>query len=187
MVEHRPLLNWVTHGVLLIGVAVVAFPVYVTFVASTHTAAEIVQAPMPMLPGSHFVHNYMAALTGSEKGQGSGAPVARMMWVSLMSALIIAIGIIAFWFCVRNGARESIALKRLSSFWIVLVACQIALGAWTIWSNKAADIATAHVAVGATTFGVGIALATICLRLASEKAPADSGRRSFIAEAQMSL
>ncbi len=95
MVEHRPLLNWVTHGVLLIGVAVVAFPVYVTFVASTHTAAEIVQAPMPMLPGSHFVHNYMAALTGSEKGQGSGAPVARMMWVSLMSALIIAIGKIA--------------------------------------------------------------------------------------------
>ncbi len=95
MVEHRPLLNWVTHGVLLVGVAVVAFPVYVTFVASTHTAAEIVQEPMPMLPGSHFVHNYMAALTGSEKGQGSGAPVARMMWVSLMSALIIAIGKIA--------------------------------------------------------------------------------------------
>jgi sn-glycerol 3-phosphate transport system permease protein len=95
MVEHRPLLNWITHGVLLIGVAVVAFPVYVTFVASTHTAAEIVQAPMPMLPGGHFVHNYLAALTGSEKGPGSGAPVARMMWVSLVSALIISLGKIA--------------------------------------------------------------------------------------------
>ena len=95
MVEHRPLLNWLTHGVLLIGVAIVAFPVYVTFVASTHTAAEIVQAPMPMLPGGHFVHNYLAALTGSEKGPGSGAPVARMMWVSLVSALIISLGKIA--------------------------------------------------------------------------------------------
>jgi len=95
MVERRPLLTFFTHAVLLIGVAIVAFPVYITFVASTHTAEEIVQAPMPVLPGSHLVHNYIAALTGSEKGPGSGAPVGRMMWVSLVSALIISIAKIA--------------------------------------------------------------------------------------------
>jgi len=95
MVERRPLLTFFTHAVLLIGVAIVAFPVYITFVASTHTAEEIVQAPMPVLPGSHLVHNYVAALTGSEKGPGSGAPVGRMMWVSLVSALIISIAKIA--------------------------------------------------------------------------------------------
>ena len=97
-------------------------------------------------------------------------------------ALIIAAGIIAFWFRVRHDAPESIALKRLSSLWFFLVACQIALGAWTIWSNKAADIATAHVAVGATTFGVGIALAAICLRLARETHPVDREYRSLVAE-----
>jgi sn-glycerol 3-phosphate transport system permease protein len=95
MVERRPLLNALSHGVLLLGVLVVAFPVYITFVASTHTAQEIVQAPMPLLPGDQLWHNYAAALTGSEHGPGSAAPVARMMWVSLVSALVISIGKIA--------------------------------------------------------------------------------------------
>src|SRR5437764_7271394 len=95
MVERRPLLTFMTHAVLLVGVVIVAFPVYLTFVASTHTAQDIVQAPMPLLPGDQFWHNYTAAFTGSERGAGSGAPVGRMMWVSLVSALVIAIGKIA--------------------------------------------------------------------------------------------
>jgi len=95
MVERRPLLTFMTHAVLLAGVAIVAFPVYLTFVASTHTAQDIVQAPMPLLPGDQFWHNYAAAFTGSERGAGSGAPVGRMMWVSLVSALVIDIGKIA--------------------------------------------------------------------------------------------
>jgi sn-glycerol 3-phosphate transport system permease protein len=95
MVERRPWLNVLSHGVLLLGVAVVAFPVYLTFVASTHTAQEIVQAPMPLLPGDRLVQNYVAAITGSEHGPGSAAPVGRMMWVSLVTALVISIGKIA--------------------------------------------------------------------------------------------
>jgi sn-glycerol 3-phosphate transport system permease protein len=95
MVERRPWLAFASHAVMLLGVLVVAFPVYITFVASTHTAQEIVQTPMPLLPGGQLVHNYLAALTGSEKGPGSGAPVGRMMWVSLVTALVISIGKIA--------------------------------------------------------------------------------------------
>jgi sn-glycerol 3-phosphate transport system permease protein len=95
MIERRPLLNALSHGVLLLGVIVVAFPVYLTFVASTHTAQEILQAPMPLLPGNQLVHNYVAALTGSEHGPGSAAPVGRMMWVSLVTALVISLGKIA--------------------------------------------------------------------------------------------
>ncbi len=95
MVERRPLLTFLTHAILLVGVAIVAFPVYLTFIGSTHTAQEIVQAPMPLLPGDQLWHNYEAAFTGSEHGQGSGAPVGRMLWVSLVSALVISIGKIA--------------------------------------------------------------------------------------------
>jgi sn-glycerol 3-phosphate transport system permease protein len=95
MVERRPLFTALSHVVLLLGVLIVAFPVYITFVASTHTAAEIVQAPMPLLPGDQLLHNYAAALTGSERGPGSGAPVARMMWISLVTALVISVGKIA--------------------------------------------------------------------------------------------
>jgi hypothetical protein len=89
MIERRPWLTALSHAVLLIGVLIVAFPVYITFVASTHTAQEIVQSPMPLLPGDRFWHNYQAVLTGSERGPGAGAPVAKMMWVSLVSALVI--------------------------------------------------------------------------------------------------
>jgi sn-glycerol 3-phosphate transport system permease protein len=80
---------------MILGMMIVAFPLYLAFVASTHTSQEIVQAPMPMLPGSHFWDNYVAALTGHGGGAGSNAPVGRMMWVSLVTALVIAFGKIA--------------------------------------------------------------------------------------------
>lgn len=95
MVERRPLLDWLAHAVLILGVLVVAFPVYITFVASTHTADEIVQVPMPLTPGSHFVENYVSALKGGSQGAGSTASVGRMMFVSLVSALVITVGKIA--------------------------------------------------------------------------------------------
>jgi len=95
MVERRPWLTFLSHAVLLLGVLAVAFPVYITFVASTHSAQEILQTPMPLLPGSRLWQNYTAVLTGSERGPGSGAPVARMMWVSLVTALVISISKIA--------------------------------------------------------------------------------------------
>ena len=95
MVEKRPGLGLISHLVLVLGVLIVAFPVYITFVASTHTAEAIVQAPMPLLPGVHLIDNVSAVLTGSDKGAGSAAPVARMMWVSLVSAVTIAVGKIA--------------------------------------------------------------------------------------------
>ena len=93
MVEHRPFLTFLSHTVLVLGVAVVAFPVYVTLIASTHTVQEVLAAPMPLAPGNHLVENYLAAL---KHGAGeSTAGVGRMMVNSLVSALVIAIGKIA--------------------------------------------------------------------------------------------
>ena len=92
MVERSPFLTFLSHAVMLLGVLIVAFPLYLAFVASTHTAQEIVQAPMPLLPGSHFWETYRKALLGGGAAAGSTAPVAHMMWVSLMTALIITFG-----------------------------------------------------------------------------------------------
>jgi sn-glycerol 3-phosphate transport system permease protein len=92
MVERRPTLGILAHVVLLLGVLIVAFPLYVTFVASTQTAEEILQAPMSLVPGSHLVENYLAALKGTGMGAASNAPVGRMMMVSLITALVIAFG-----------------------------------------------------------------------------------------------
>ena len=92
MVERRTTLGILAHVVMIIGVLIVAFPLYLAFIASTHTAQEIVQAPMPLLPGSNFWETYKTALFGGGSGQGSTAPVARMMWVSLVTALVITFG-----------------------------------------------------------------------------------------------
>jgi sn-glycerol 3-phosphate transport system permease protein len=95
MVERRPTLGILAHVVLILGVLIVAFPLYVTFVASTQTADQIVQAPMSLLPGTQLVENYTAALKGTGMGSASNAPVGRMMFISLVTALVIALGKIA--------------------------------------------------------------------------------------------
>lgn len=94
MVERRPLLTLLTHLVLVLGIIVIAFPLYVTFVASTLTLDQVLQVPMPLLPGDQFWVNYGQVL-GSGSTRGSSAPVAQMMLNSLYMALAIAIGKIA--------------------------------------------------------------------------------------------
>ena len=95
MVERSVTLRVLAHLVMVLGLVIVAFPLYLAFVASTHTAQDIIQAPMPLLPGNNLVDTYQAALFGGHGGAGSTAPAARMMWVSLVTALVITIGKIA--------------------------------------------------------------------------------------------
>jgi heme a synthase len=62
-------------------------------------------------------------------------------------------------------------LRILAAFWIGIVLAQFCLGIWTVWSNKAADVATAHVALGATTLMIGVLISTILGRLKSITVP----------------
>ncbi len=97
MVENRRAATVLAHLVLVLGVLTVAFPVYITFIASTQTAEQIVQnVPMSLLPGSNMVESYRLALFGGTTEYGSRvSPVAPMLVVSLISALVIAVGKIA--------------------------------------------------------------------------------------------
>lgn len=94
MIERRPTHGILAHAVLILGVLVVAFPIYLAFVASTHPPEAIVQVPMPLLPGDQFWHSYHTALFGEAKA-GSHTTVARMLWISFVSAMVIAVGKIA--------------------------------------------------------------------------------------------
>jgi len=97
MIENRPAATVLSHLVLMLGVLIVAFPVYITFIASTQTAEQIVQnVPMSLLPGNNIAESYRLALFGgtSEAG-GKIAPVAPMLLISLVTALVISIGKIA--------------------------------------------------------------------------------------------
>jgi sn-glycerol 3-phosphate transport system permease protein len=97
MVENRPIATAISHLVLVLGVLIVAFPVYITFIASTQTAEQIVQnVPMSLLPGSNMLTTYKLALFGGQTETGATiAPVAPMLMVSFISAMVIAVGKIA--------------------------------------------------------------------------------------------
>ena len=94
MVERRATLGILAHAVMIFGVLLVAFPIYLAFVASTHQPQDIVQSPMPLLPGSHMWETYRTALFGGGEG-AERPPVARMMVVSFITAMVIALGKIA--------------------------------------------------------------------------------------------
>lgn len=80
-------------------------------------------------------------------------------------AVLIGVGVILFCSRVLRNASGVAALRRLSILWAILFFVQFTLGAWTIWSNKAADVATTHVAVGAMMLSCGVAAWSICSRV----------------------
>jgi cytochrome c oxidase assembly protein subunit 15 len=63
----------------------------------------------------------------------------------------------------RRLGRQNV-LSRMALLWNGLLALQIGLGAATIWSNKAADVATAHVMVGAGSLVLGAIACVISAR-----------------------
>ena len=62
MVEHRPLRDFVAYAILTFGIFIVAFPVYLALIASTHDAATVVNGNMPLSPGGHTLENYYRAI-----------------------------------------------------------------------------------------------------------------------------
>src|SRR6266487_4507680 len=110
----------------------------------------------------------LAKINAWRDARGLSPVTAFQIWLQMAHrfiAFVIGIAVIAFCLRMRRDASRLAALKRLSIFWVVLVGCQIALGAWTIWSNKAADLATAHVALGAVMLSFGVSISAICWRI----------------------
>jgi sn-glycerol 3-phosphate transport system permease protein len=91
MVERRRNLLLVSHLVLIAGVLLVALPIWIAFVASTHEARAVYQQPMPIVPGDQLLANYGQVLGEGVRAAGA-APVSTMMFNSLVMALGIATG-----------------------------------------------------------------------------------------------
>ena len=89
MVERRPVADFLTHLVLVLGVGMVALPVWLAFVASSLTPQQVLDAPMSLFPGDQLGVNYQQVLT-----QGS-TPLKMLLFNSAVSALVIACGKIA--------------------------------------------------------------------------------------------
>ncbi len=90
MVEKRGAGIWLSHALMIFGVLVIFFPIWLAFVASTVTQADIIRPPMPVWPGNQFLINYKNALFS-----GVNVPVGTMLLNSLIMAVGIAVGKIA--------------------------------------------------------------------------------------------
>jgi sn-glycerol 3-phosphate transport system permease protein len=164
MVENRPWLTVVSHAVLIAGIAVIAFPLYVTFVASTLTLDQILQVPMPLVPGDRLWENYSKALTAGASG-AAAAPVGRMMLNSLVMAVAIALGKIA----ISLTASFAIVYFRFPLrnffFWMIFVTLMLPVEVRIIPTYKVvSDLGMLNSYVGLTLPLIASATATFLFR-----------------------
>ncbi|SIO38557.1 carbohydrate ABC transporter membrane protein 2, CUT1 family [Rhodovulum sp. ES.010] len=118
MVERRPLLSFIQHATLILGAAIFVFPIYLAFVASTHTRTEV-NSGLPLLPGDRFLENYGAVL-GEGLSTAGAPPIGLMLMNSTIMALAITLG--------------KLAISLLSSFAIVYFRFPFrVLAFWTIF------------------------------------------------------
>ena len=120
MVERRPLLTVVTHLTLLAGVALVAFPIWLAFVASTYPSDALMSDVLPLWPGDRFIENYNAIFTSGVEAAGS-PPVGLMMLNSLIMALAIACGKIAISIISAFAIVYFRFPLRMTFFWIIFI------------------------------------------------------------------
>ena len=88
-----------------------------------------------------------------------GSPITafqvNLQMLHRLVAYTIFLGVVAVPFMARKKLGGADWLTKFAWFWLGLLSLQIVLGAATVWTNKAADIATGHVMVGALALLTG--------------------------------
>ncbi|WP_225771703.1 sn-glycerol-3-phosphate ABC transporter permease UgpE [Inquilinus sp. Marseille-Q2685] len=120
MIENRPLGTLLAHFVLIVGIALVAFPVYYTFIASTYPTRAILSPPLPLVPGGEFLANYGGALFGGS-GRIGGVDMVRVLWNTTVVALAIAVGKITISLLSAYAIVFFRFPLRLVFFWMIFV------------------------------------------------------------------
>src|SRR6184192_2757585 len=165
MIENRPILTFFSHLILVIGVVIVALPVYVTFVASSLAVDEVLQSPMPMLPGSHLIENYTKVLSQGASTNVTTAPVGRMMFNSLVSALVIAIGKIAISLLSAFAIVYFRFPFRTAAFWMIFLTLMLPVEVRIVPTYKViADLGMLNSYAGLTVPLIASATATFLFR-----------------------
>ena len=164
MVENRPWLTFVSHAVLILGVLVVVFPLYVTFVASTLSLKEIMQVPMSLLPGDQLIENYSQVLS-SGGTRNSKAAVSQMLINSLVMALVIPLGKITISIIASFAIVYFRFPGRMFFFWMIFVTLMLPVEVRIIPTFKViADLGMLNTYAGLTIPLIASATATFLFR-----------------------
>ncbi|KAF0135542.1 MAG: sn-glycerol 3-phosphate transport system permease protein [Xanthobacteraceae bacterium] len=164
MVERQSFFSFVPHLILLAGIFIVAFPVYVAFVASTWDPATISNGQMPLWPGPHFLENYYQTIfVGTSKS--SREPVGMMMLNSLIMALTIAIGKIAISIISAFAIVYFRFPFRMTAFWVIFVTLMLPVEVRIYPTYKiVADLGLLDSYMGLTVPLIASATATLLFR-----------------------
>ncbi len=120
MIENRPMVTLASHLTLISGVAIIAFPIWITFVAATHDAVRMVQVPLPLLPGDQFFINLDQALNKGIDG-GANQGVVMMLFNSLVMAMMIAVGKISISLLSAFAIVYFRFPFRMGFFWMIFI------------------------------------------------------------------
>jgi sn-glycerol 3-phosphate transport system permease protein len=119
MIENRPAVTLVSHCMLILGVAIIAFPIWITFVAATHDAVRMTQVPLPLLPGDQFFINLDQTLNKGMGGVNKG--VLMMLFNSLVMAMMIAVGKISISLLSAFAIVYFRFPFRMGFFWMIFI------------------------------------------------------------------
>ncbi|RUM97730.1 sn-glycerol-3-phosphate ABC transporter permease UgpE [Pseudaminobacter arsenicus] len=120
MIGSSPLRRVIAHLLLVVGILIVVFPIYYTFVASTHSLQTILRPPLPLLPGDRFIENYSTALFGGV-GRIGGVPVSTLLINTTVMALGIAIGKIVISILSAYAIVFFRFPLRMTFFWLIFI------------------------------------------------------------------
>ena len=116
----RGLARRMAHFWMILGVIIVAFPVYYVFIASTHSVQTILRPPLPLLPGPEAVRNYSDAFSGGI-GRIGGVSLWRLLGNTTLIAMGIALGKIA----ISMASAYAIVFFRfpmqMACFWLIFI------------------------------------------------------------------
>ena len=119
MVENRPYVAVIAHAILILGMAVVIFPIYIAFVASTHPLEESLTRVHGWV-GGHMIENY-ADVLGAGDANATGFPVGMMMWNSIVMASGIVVGKISISIISAYAIVYFRFPLRMFFFWIIFI------------------------------------------------------------------
>jgi sn-glycerol 3-phosphate transport system permease protein len=112
--------DWLGHGVLLLGVALFALPIWLVLVGSTHDAATIGRGDVPLLPGVEAATNYAAVWNQGDTRRAQVA-VSTMMFNSAVMALLITLGKIVISIISAYAVAFFSFPGRMLCFWAIFI------------------------------------------------------------------
>lgn len=165
MIEVRSGTAWVTHFILVVGVVIFAFPIYMALIGSTHDAGTIGRGSLPLYPGEFGPENYSQAWLQGSGQRVKAVPVAGMMLNSLVMAIVIAVGKITISIVSAYAVAFFSFPLRMFFFWMIFITLMLPVEVRIIPTFKVvSDLGMVNSFAGLTVPLIASATATLLFR-----------------------